>query len=289
MRNSDPALQSGELVVAGDPGIAIRSTCDFMGCATWIKSATCDASGTIVAIDFADQFKDFPDSTMTLTKDGLTLYEDESGTTYTADELALLQPDGTLIPLKAERGKPVFVGDVEWAKRLIVAAEAALAGVAEGDLHNNLFNAINEAVQAVWGVVAPPASERNITTHRFEVRSKATKGNIGWFPVERYGREAARAHAIALLTQMGNAFELVERARPDIEPGEFWRCREAGYTVITHVGAVMLGGAEAIHYKALGPGDVGELIKAQCFATEREAWQACDRHRMFGSAAPLDD
>lgn len=279
---------TGELVVAANPGIRIRSTRDYMGAMTEITAARCAADGSDIDLEFGGAFKNFYEDTVTLTADGLRLYEDESANLYTEDLVAVLLPDGTLVPLKAERIAPVFLGDVEWAKRLIVAAQAALPGVAEGDLHNNLLTAINEAVLAVWRVQAPAPSTRNDATHRFEVRAKATRANIGWFPVERYGREAARAHAIALLTQSGAGYEIVERGRPDVDPGEFWRCAEAGYTVTEYVAPLPGGGPEVNHFDACGP-DGEELCQGFYWANERVAWEACDRHRMFGSAAPLED
>ncbi|MDP3613701.1 MAG: hypothetical protein Q8R98_17825 [Rubrivivax sp.] len=279
-----PAAHTGQLVVAASPGISIRGTCDYMGATTYIRHATCDADGGGLELEWGDGFKDFPEATITVTQDGYVLYEDESANTYRADELAILLGDGTLVPLKAERRPPAFVGDVEWAKRLVVAAEAALSAVGEGDLHAHLHNAINEAVQAVWGIHAPAATTRNDDTHRFEVRAKDSKGSVGWFTVQRHGRELARAHAIVLLTQMGERFELVERGRPDIEPGEFWRCAEGGYTVTESEAGV----SPAVFVALDSEGD--ELVGGlESYPTERAAWEACDRHRMFGTAAPLDD
>jgi len=251
--SSSPPVHTGQLVVAASPGIAIRGTCDYIGATTYIRQASCDAAGGGLELEWGDGFKDFPEASITVTQDGYVLYEDESANTYRANELAILLDDGTLVPLKAERVAPAFVGDVEWAKRLIVAAEAALSAVGEGDMHAHLHNAINEAVQAVWGIHAPAATTRNDATHRFEVRAKDSKGSVGWFTVARHGRELARAHAIVLLTQMGDRFELVERGRPDIEPGEFWRCAEGGYTVTE-----LEGEAERHGFRAVDPSG-GEL------------------------------
>lgn len=282
--SSSPPVHTGQLVVAASPGIAIRGTCDYIGATTYVRHATCDAAGGGLEIEWGDGFKDFPEASVTVTKDGYVLYEDESANTYTANELAILLQDGTLIPLTAEKVRPAFVGDVEWAKRLIVAAEAALSAVGEGDMHALLHNAINEAVQAIWGIHAPAATTRNDSTHRFEVRAKDGKGSVGWFTVERHGREVARAHAIVLLTQMGERFELVELGRPDVEPGEFWRCAEGGYTVAE------IEGEGAEHgFGAVGPFGVQVEGAVERYETERSAWEACDRHRMLGTAAPLED
>lgn len=277
-------VHTGQLVVAASPGIAIRGTCDYIGATTYIRQASCDTAGGGLELEWGDGYKDFPEASITVTQDGYVLYEDESANTYRANELAILLDDGTLVPLTAERVAPAFVGDVEWAKRLIVAAEAALSAVGEGDMYAHLHNAINEAVQAVWGIHAPAATARNDSTHRFEVRAKDSKGSVGWFTVERHGRELARAHAIVLLTQMGERFELVERGRPDVEPGEFWRCAEGGYTVTQIEDA-----GEESEFEALDPG--GDELHGgfSTYGTERAAWEACDRHRMFGTAAPLDD
>lgn len=280
-----PPPITGELVVAADPAIRIRGTCDYIGATNSIRSASCDPDGGGLDIEWGDGFKNFPEAGISVTQDGYLLYEDECGRTYTANELAILLPSGVLVPLKAERQRPTFLGDIEWAKRLIAAAEAALTAVPEGGLHSNLLAAIDEAVSAAWGIQVP-GTTRNDSTHRFEVRSKVSKGNVGWFPVERYGREAARAHAVALLTHMGEGYELVERGRREVDPEEFWRCREGGYSVAQAVWPQAGEGEPDRTWFGRDPD--GEVIGAG-FNSEREAWEACDRNRMFGGGgAPLD-
>ena len=59
-----------------------------------------------------------------------------------------------------------------------------------------------------------------------------------------------------------------------IGPGEFWRCKAAGYTV-EHLDKPEI---DDLPFAALSPNEehLGD------FATERAAWEASDNHRMFG-------
>ena len=68
-----------------------------------------------------------------------------------------------------------------------------------------------------------------------------------------------------------------------IAPGEFWRCIEADYSV--EVNGFSEGGwiardpeGDEIHREPGG----------HSWASERAAWEACDRHRMFGEGQPFE-
>lgn len=104
---------TGKLVVKANPSIEIRGTVDWMPCCTWIRAATLNEDGSL-EIEHQDAYKDFSDGMVTQTRAGATLYDDEHGNEYVAEQLAILTPDGRLVDLPAERpGKPVF--DAEYA------------------------------------------------------------------------------------------------------------------------------------------------------------------------------
>lgn len=73
------------------------------------------------------------------------------------------------------------------------------------------------------------------------------------------------------------------KAAGRIAPGEFVRCIEAGYRVdheYTH-----RNGSD--WWSARDPDDEGVFPPgADFWPSERAAWEACDRHRMFGNAGP---
>lgn len=64
-------------------------------------------------------------------------------------------------------------------------------------------------------------------------------------------------------------------APDEIEPGEFGRCIEAGYRVSD------FSGAHGASFQAETPD--GDPVSPDYFETERAAWEACDRHRIFGA------
>ncbi|KZZ23227.1 hypothetical protein A3753_19910 [Sulfitobacter sp. HI0082] len=80
-----PTILTGELVVAADPNIRFRSTKDYIGAMTEITAASCAADGSGIDLEWGGAFKNFPEDGITLTHDGVLLYEDASANTYSQD------------------------------------------------------------------------------------------------------------------------------------------------------------------------------------------------------------
>lgn len=135
------------------------------------------------------------------------------------------------------------------------------------------------SLEPVNDALGRPLRKALAARHEFWVLALATGDVAARYPVDVASRDGARQAANRECERLhrderGQRFEVLEIGAPDeIAPGEYARAIEAGYDVTQEETLGTWG--------AVKPD--GEVL--EFFSTERDAWDACDMHRMYGDTS----